>query len=217
VVKLYFDVETYSEKPIDFKREPVFKNIEIRVICALRDYTSDGAPYSNARAEEVQSFTVKELGSEKAVLEAFSGEIKRSLSPITFIGFNILITLRMVKLGVDALENQYELWHNTNTIDYQQVLLGINNGKSRGINLRNVVGKANEYGLVPPAPQLYPPQAPSGRKEWELLHDWIKCGQYDEVERHCRQDVLLVRWIDLIGITRFVAQYAKTSRALFTI
>lgn len=126
-------------------------------------------------------------------------------------GFNILrfdIPLLIVKVTHYSLGNHdaiTKMWYDTFTTDYFQQLLMANKNLFKGMTLSKVVEVANKFKLKPPIRSL------SGHVIKEL------CDQrkYEKIEEHLRQNLKIIRWLDLYGAKRLIERSIKKDMPLF--
>jgi hypothetical protein len=97
------------------------------------------------------------------------------------------------------------MWNDCFTIDYFQQLLVANRNFFKGMTLGKIVEVSEKLGLNPPA------YSTSGSAVKELYDQ----GKHKEIEKHLKQDLLIVRWLDLYGAKRLVERSMKEGKALF--
>jgi len=59
---------------------------------------------------------------------------------------------------------------------------------------------------------LKPPAYSTNGSEIKDLYDK---GKYKEIEEHLKQDLLIVRWLDLYGAKKLIEKSVKEQKALF--
>jgi hypothetical protein len=86
-----------------------------------------------------------------------------------------------------------------------QQLLVANWSNFKGAGLSNVVSTAIRLGLNPPD------YTTSGA----MVKDLYEGGDYEGIETHLRQDLKIIRWLDLYGVRRLTEYGVKEQRPLF--
>lgn len=97
------------------------------------------------------------------------------------------------------------MWHDCFVIDYFQQLLVANKNIFKGTSLSKIVEISNRFHLKPPKHNIL------GSNVKEL---YIK-GNYSEIDEHLKQDLRMIRWLDLYGAKRLIERSIKTEKALF--
>jgi hypothetical protein len=97
------------------------------------------------------------------------------------------------------------MWNDCFTIDYFQQLLAANRNLFKGTTLGKIVEVSKKLGLNPP------PYSTSGSAVKELYDQ----GMYKEIEEHLKQDLMIVRWLDLFGAKRLIERSVREGKALF--
>lgn len=97
------------------------------------------------------------------------------------------------------------MWNNCFTIDYFQQLLMANKNYFKGVRLERIVRVSEKLGLKPPA------YSTNGSEIKELYDK----GKYKEIEEHLKQDLMIVRWLDLYGAKRLFEIHIREGKALF--
>jgi hypothetical protein len=208
MVRIYLDLETYRPK-----KEGAFTDERIIAVGLLRDETpyAEGSYSSHV---EPTFFTEWPKGSEKQVLVASLEFLEQMLREHRFTvvaGFNILrydIPLIIAKGAthkIREIDVHSKLWYDTYTIDYFQELLPANQNLFKGLRLDRIVEKAKEVGLKPP--DVYGTGAD--------VKKWYEDKMYDEVLKHLAQDLQIVRWLDLVGVKRLLAESVRVGSPLF--
>jgi hypothetical protein len=127
------------------------------------------------------------------------------------VGFNILrydIPLLIAKAadhGIRKIAVHSKLWYDTFTIDYFQELLPANGNRFKGLTLDRIVKKAKALGLDPP--ESYGTGAD--------VKGWYEEKKHDELLGHLTQDLMIVRWLDLVGAKRLIAESVRQGAPLF--
>ena len=98
-----------------------------------------------------------------------------------------------------------KMWNDCFTIDYFQQLLVANRNFFKGMTLGKIVEVSKKLGLKPPA------YSTSGSAIKELYDQ----GKHKEIEKHLKQDLLIVRWLDLYGAKRLLERSVREGKALF--
>lgn len=97
------------------------------------------------------------------------------------------------------------MWYDCYVIDFMQQILLMNGNYFGGASLENVVRVSNQLGLDPPY------YASSGASI-KVLRDE---GRFDEIEEHLKQDLNIVRWLDLKGARRLMDTSVRENKPLF--
>jgi len=208
MVRLYIDLETYRPR-----REDAF--IDERIISA--GMFLDNTPYHESSLhDEIDLIVFSEWGglNEIQIVSNVEALINDSLNQYRFTvicGYNILrfdIPLLVCKSlqGAQSDSNKLsKMWYDCYVIDFMQQILLMNGNLFRGTSLENVVRVSSQLGLDPPR------YASSGASIKEL-HDE---DRFDEIEEHLKQDLNIVRWLDLKGARRLMDISVQENRPLF--
>jgi len=203
-MRLYLGVETYRpEKAGAFTQERV-----IAIGALLRHPLAITSRCNEFDADYVLFTEWKSGGELNLISEFYEWFTKlvqefrnvQSDEKLVIIGFNILrfdIPL-LIQKGVEydigskycikSIAKLNELWHNTHTIDYQQVALPYYNlpGKSKFPSLADLIEAARKTGIN--VPELYG----SG----EDVKEWYKNEKYNEIEKRLRTKLNVLCIID---------------------
>jgi predicted PolB exonuclease-like 3'-5' exonuclease len=126
-------------------------------------------------------------------------------------GFNTLrfdiplLICRCTQYQIGKHDEIAKMWNNCFTIDYFQQLLAANKNFFKGFSLNKIVEVSKKLGLKPP------PYSTSGSAVKELYDQ----GKYKEIEEHLKQDLMIVRWLDLFGAKRLIERSMIEGKALF--
>ena len=151
---------------------------------------------------------------EREIVVKLQNQVKEALKNHRFAaicGFNILrfdiplLLCKCVQYSIDKHDVLTKMWNDCFTIDYFQQLLVANKNFFKGLTLDNVVGVAKKLGLKPP---LY---STSGSAIKELYEK----GMHKEIEEHLKQDLTIIRWLDLFGTKRLIERSIREGKALF--
>jgi DNA polymerase elongation subunit (family B) len=208
MVRLYFDLETYRPR-----KEGSF--VEERIISGglLIDET---LYQEDSLKESIDPILISEWDglNECEIVRKVQDQVREALRNHRFAvvcGFNILrfdIPLLICRCVQYQLANHNEIakmWNNCFTIDYFQQLLVANKNFFKGFSLDKIVEVSRKLGLKPP---LY---STSGSAIKELYDQ----GKHKEIEKHLKQDLLIVRWLDLYGAKRLLERSVREGKALF--
>jgi len=194
MTRLYLDIETYRRSKYD-----AFINERIIAIGVLEDwtpYSEDSLSITSEPEVCFKAFNEWDLGSEEAVIRRFYEYLNDLIVESKFlviIGFNILrfdiplLIQKGVEYGVGSLHDLNKLWHNTFTIDLFQVALPLNSMLFKGNTLENIANKAKKHGI----------NIPSTYGRGEDVPRWYEEGKYDEIVKHLKADLEIMRCIDL--------------------
>mgnify|MGYP001045511679 CR=1 FL=1 len=208
MVRLYFDLETYRPQ-----KEGAFIDERIISVGLLRDET----PYQESSLyEEIEPILINEWNGldEHSIVSTLQDQVRETLGSYRFTvlcGFNILrydIPLVMCKLSHYSLGKHdaiAKMWHDCFTIDYFQQLLIANSNRFKGFTLEKIIDVAKKFNLKPPE------YSTSGRDIKELYDQ----AKYDEIEEHLKQDIRIIRWLDLYGAKRLIERSVKEQKAIF--
>lgn len=208
MVRLYLEIETYRPNV-----DEAFINEKVITAGVAVDRT---AYHERSLKREVEPVLYNEWDGldEKAIVSEVERTVRKACAEhrfTTVVGFNILrfdVPLLVAKSGrvsQSGLEYISKMWHDCFAVDLMQQLLVANMGGFKGAGLSNIVSTAIKLGLNPPD---YPT---SGARVKDLYED----GDYDGIETHLRQNLRIVRWLDLYGVRRLTEQSVKEQRPLF--
>jgi DNA polymerase elongation subunit (family B) len=208
MVRLYFDLETYRPR-----KEGSF--VEERIISG--GLLIDETPYQeDSLKESIDPILISEWDglNECEIVRKVQDQVREALRNHRFAvvcGFNILrfdIPLLICRCVQYQLGNHNEIakmWNNCFTIDYFQQLLVANKNFFKGFSLDKIVEVSRKLGLKPPS------YSTSGSAIKELYDQ----GKHKEIEKHLKQDLLIVRWLDLYGAKRLLERSVREGKALF--
>jgi len=209
MVRLYLDLETYRPR-----KEGSFVEERIISIGLLVDET----PYQEESLKEnVDSVVFSEWNGldECQIVDKVHEQVKRAMASHRFTvicGFNVLrfdvplLTCRCVQHSLGKLDEVSKMWNDCFTIDYFQQLLVANRNFFKGMTLERIIEVSEKSGLKPPA------YNESGSAIKELFDQ----GKYKQIEEHLKQDLVIVRWLDLWGAKRLIEKSMKEGQALFS-
>lgn len=89
--------------------------------------------------------------------------------------------------------------------DYFQQLLVANRNFFKGLTLERIVEISKRLDLKPP----------SYSRSGSAIKELYEKEKYKEIEEHLKQDLLIVRWLDLYGAKRLIEKSMKEGKALF--
>ena len=208
MVRLYLELETYRPNV-----EDAFINERVITAGVAVDRTSYHER-SLKRGVEPVLYSEWDGLDEKAIVSEVERTVRKACSEhrfTTVVGFNILrfdVPLLVAKSGrtsQSGLEYISKMSHDCFAVDLMQQLLVANRGSFKGAGLSNVVSTAIRLGLNPPD---YPT---SGAR----VKDLYEAGDYEGIEAHLRQNLRIVRWLDLYGVRRLTEQSVREQRPLF--
>jgi DNA polymerase elongation subunit (family B) len=208
MVRVYFDLETYRPN-----KEGAFT--EERVISAglLIDETPNCEDSLKTNIEPILLSEWAGL-SECDIVGRVHNRIKETLANHRFtvvIGFNILrfdiplMICRCSHHSVETHEVLSKMWNNCFTIDYFQQLLVANKNYFKGLSCSKVIEVSRQLGLKPPS------YTASGGS----VKDFYDQGKYKEIEEHLKEDLRIVRWLDLYGAKRLIEMSGNQGKPLF--
>jgi hypothetical protein len=208
MVRLYLDLETYRPR-----KEGSF--VEEKVIAS--GLLIDETPYQeDSLKESVDPILLTEWSGldECGIVGKLQDQVKTSMMNHRFTvicGFNILmfdvplLICRCVQHSLAKLDEVSKMWNDSLIIDYSQQLLVANMNLFKGTSLPRIVEVSEKLGLNPPAHS-------HGGNAVKDLYDQ---GKYAMIEEHLKQDLNVLRWIDLYGARRLIETSMKTGQALF--
>ena len=151
---------------------------------------------------------------EKRIVSLVERQVVKALNEYRFsvvCGYNILrydiplLICRSISLLESDPNKAGRFWWEPLTIDLQQQILTSNWNMFKGTSLGNVVEVARRHNLNPPE------YTESGYS----IRDLYPQQKYNEIETHLKQDLKIIRWLDLFGIRRLAEFSAKKQRPLF--
>ncbi len=208
MVRLYLDLETYRPR-----KEGSF--VEERIISS--GLLIDETPYQeDSLKESIDPILISEWDglSECEIVRKVQDQVREAWKTHRFAvicGFNILrfdiplLICRCVQYSLDKHDVIAKMWNDCFTIDYFQQLLVANRNFFKGLKLEKIVEVSKKLGLKPPS------HSTSGSAVKELYDQ----GKYKEIEEHLKQDLTIVRWLDLFGAKRLIEKSMKEGKALF--
>jgi len=208
MVRLYLDLETYRPR-----KEGSF--VEERIISS--GLLIDETPYQeDSLKENVDSVVMSEWDglNECQIVDKIHEQVKQAMASHRFTvicGFNILrfdiplLTCRCIQHSLGKLDEVSKMWNDCFTIDYFQQLLVANRNFFKGMTLKKIVEASEKFGLNPPA----------YNKSGSAIKELFDQGKYREIEGHLKQDLLIVRWLDLYGAKRLIEKSVKEGKAQF--
>jgi len=209
LVRLYLDLETYRPR-----KEGSF--VEERLISS--GLLIDETPYQeDSLKESIDPILISEWNglNECEIVRQVHDQVKQAMMSHKFTvicGFNILrfdiplLICRCVQYQLSTHDMVAKMWNDCFTIDYFQQLLVANKNFFKGLTLEKIVEVSKKIGLKPPA---YSTTNGSGVKEA------FDQGKHKEIEKHLKQDLLIVRWLDLYGAKRLIETSVREGEALF--
>lgn len=208
MVRLYLDLETYRPR-----KEGSF--VEERIISS--GLLIDETPYhEDSLKEKIDPILISEWDelTEQQIVSIVQDHIQEALRNHRFTvicGYNILrfdiplLICRSVQYTLEKHDVVAKMWNDCFTIDYFQQLLVANKNFFKGLTLSRIVEVSKRLGLKPP------PYSTSGRAIKELYDQ----SKYEEIEEHLKQDLIVIRWLDLYGAKRLIERGVKEGKALF--
>jgi len=208
MVRLYLDLETYRPR-----KEGSF--IEEKII--LGGLLIDETPYQeNSLKASIDSILISEWDglSECKIVSKVKNQVREALGNHRFAvicGFNILrfdvplLICRCTQYSLGKHNEIAKMWNDCFTIDYFQQLLVANKNFFKGLTLERIVEVSKKLGLKPPSYYT------SGSAIKELYEK----GKHKEIEKHLKQDLTIVRWLDLYGAKRLIKRSIREGKALF--
>jgi len=208
MVRLYLDLETYRPR----KEDPF---VEEKIISS--GLIIDETPYQEGSLiETVEQILISEWNGlcECEIVKKVQEQVRDALMNHRFTvicGFNILrfdiplLICRGVHYSLDRHDVITKIWNDCFVIDYFQQLLLANKNFFKGLRLEKIVEVAKNLGFKPP-------QYSTSGSEIRVLYE---NGMFKEIENHLRQDLLIVRWLDLYGANRLIETSVRDGKALF--
>ncbi|MBS7633733.1 hypothetical protein KEJ15_09035 [Candidatus Bathyarchaeota archaeon] len=208
MVRLYLDLETYRPR-----KEGAFVDERIISSGLLIDET---AYHEDSLKESIKPVLISEWDglSECEIVRKVQDQVREAQENHRFAvvcGFNILrfdiplLTCKCARYSLDQHDVSAKMWNNCFTIDYFQQLLAANRNYFKDFSLERILEVSKKLGLKPPA------YSTSGSAIKELYEQ----GRYKEIEEHLKQDLIIVRWLDLYGAKRLIEKSVKEQKALF--
>lgn len=208
MVRLYLDLETYRPK-----KEGSF--IEERIISG--GLLIDETPYQEDSLKEgIDPLLISEWNglTECEIVRNVQDQVREAWMHHRFAvvcGFNILrfdiplLICRCVQYQLGKHDEIAKMWNNYFTIDYFQQLLVANKNFFKGFSLDKIVEVSKKLGLNPPS------YSTSG----SAVKEFYDQGRHEEIEDHLKQDLMIVRWLDLYGAKRLIETSVREGKALF--
>lgn len=208
MVRLYLDLETYRPR-----KEGSFTEERIISSGLLIDET---AYQEDSLKESIEPVFISEWDglSECEIVKKTQDQVREALKNHRFTvvcGFNILrfdiplLICRCVQNSLGKPDEVAKMWNNCFTIDYFQQLLTANKNYFKGFSLEKILEVSKSLGLKPPV------YSTSGG----AIKDLYDQGRYKEIKEHLKQDLLIVRWLDLYGAKKLIEKSVKEQKALF--
>jgi DNA polymerase elongation subunit (family B) len=207
-VRIYLDLETYRiEKEDCFVKERI-------ISCGL---LIDETPYrEDSLKVGIDPILISEWNGrdEREIVRQVHGQVKQARINHNFtvvIGFNILrfdiplLICKCAQYGLDKHDQIAKMWNNCFTIDYFQQLLAANKNFFKGLSCGKIMEVSKRLSLKPP------PYRTSGSE----IRDLYDQGKFKEIEEHLKNDLVIVRWMDLYGAKRLIETSVKEGKALF--
>lgn len=126
-------------------------------------------------------------------------------------GFNVLrfdvplLICKAVLYGIAKHEVVSKMWNDCFAVDYFQQLLGANGNQFKGLTLEKVAEVSKSLGFKPP---LY-------SKPGSAIKELYEAKKYKEIEKHLKQDLKIVHWLDLYEARKLIETSVKEGKALF--
>jgi len=208
MVRLYLDLETYRPR-----KEGSF--VEERIIS--NGLLIDETPYrEDSLKESIAPILISEWNgfNECQIVRKIQDQVREAWKSHRFAvicGFNILrfdiplLICRCVQYSLDKHDVIAKMWNESFTIDYFQQLLVANKNFFKGLTFEKIVEVSKRLGLKPP------PYRTGGIAVKELYDQ----GKYKDIEEHLKQDLMIIRWLDLFGAKRLIEKSMKEGKALF--
>lgn len=208
MVRLYLDLETYRPK-----KEGAF--VEERIISS--GLLIDEMPYQeDSLKESIEPTLISEWHglNECQIVSKVQDHVREAMNNHRFTvicGFNILrfdiplLISKCVQHSLGKHDETAKMWNDCFTIDYFQQLLVANRNFFKGMTLNKIVEVSKKLGMKPPT------YSTSGSVVKELYDQ----GRHKEIEKHLKQDLVIVRWLDLYGARRLIEKSVKEGEALF--
>lgn len=208
MVRIYLDIETYRPNKAEaFVAEKVISS----------GLLIDKTPYNeDSLKENVKPVLISEwdgLSEEEIVrrVQAQVEEARRDYRFVLLCGFNILkfdiplLTCKCVHYSLAKHETIAKMWNNCFIIDYFQQLLMANKNYFKGFSLERVHKVSKKLSLKPPT------YSTNG----SIIKELYEQEKYKEIEEHLKQDLMMVRWLDLYGAKRLIEKSMKEQKPLF--
>ena len=208
MVRLYLDLETYRPR-----KESSFVGDRIISSGILIDET----PYQeDSLKEKIDPILISEWNglNEWQIVKKVYDQVKQTMMNHRFTvicGFNILrfdiplLMCRGARCSIGKYDEIAKMWNDCFTIDYFQQLLTANKNFFKGMSLEKNVEVSKKLGLKSPV------YSTSGSEIKELYDR----GMYKEIEKHLKQDLQVIRWLDLYGAKRVIETSVRKGKALF--
>ena len=208
MARIYLDLETYRPD-----EDGAF--IDEKIIAA--GLLVDRTPYNEKSIERhIPPILYCEWNGfdEKKIISLVERQVEKALKNYRFTvvcGYNILrfdiplLICKSIHHSKSEPSKVGRFWWEPLTIDLQQQILASNGNMFKGTNLGNVASIAKKLQLNPPD------YTESGSSIRELYPE----KKFKEIEKHLKQDLKIIRWLDLYGIKRLAAQSVRVKRPLF--
>jgi len=208
MVRIYLDLETYRPK-----KEGSF--VEERIISS--GLLIDATPYQeDSLNKSIDPILVGEWQGfdECDIVKKTQDQVREAWMNHRFAvicGFNILrfdvplLICKCVQYSLGNLIMLAKMWNDCFTIDYFQQLLVANRNFFKGMTLEKIVEVSRKLGLKPP----------SYSTDGSAIRELYDQDKYKEIEKHLKQDLKIVRWLDLYGAKRLIERSMKEGKALF--
>jgi len=208
MVRLYLDLETYRPR-----KEGSF--VEERIISS--GLLIDETPFQeDSLKESIEPILINEWDglNECQIVSKVQDQVKEAWKNHRFTvicGFNILrfdiplLICKCVQHQVGRHDEVAKMWNDCFTIDYFQQLLVANRNFFKGMSVEKIMEVSKRLGLEPPA------YSTSGSD----IKGLYEKGKHKEIEKHLKQDLLIVRWLDLYGAKKLIERAVKEGKTLF--
>lgn len=208
MVRIYLDIETYRPNEAE-----AFVNEKVISSGLLVDET----PYNeDSLRESVKPVLICEWNglNEREIINKLQGqvnEIQKNHSFVVICGFNILrfdiplLLCKYVEYSLNDYDVVAKVWNDCFIIDYFQQLLIANKNYFKGLSLEKIYEVSKNLGLKPP---VY-------NTNGSVIKELYEQRKYTEIEEHLKQDLRMVRWLDLYGAKRLIEKSIKEQKPLF--
>jgi len=199
MVRIYLDLETFRPN-----ENGAFVDEKIIAAGLLIDETPHHKSSLEKELSSLLIFSEWKGQDENGIISSIENYITNTFSQnknTIVCGYNILrfdiplLICKSIKNCNSDPQQTGRLWWDSITVDLQQQILPLNNNRFKGTNLGNILKYAKEkYGLKPPE------YSESG----EAIRELYLQKKYTEIEKHLKNDLIAVRWLDLRGIREFI-------------
>jgi hypothetical protein len=118
-----------------------------------------------------------------------------------------LLIQKGVEYDVEGLSGLNQLWHNTFTINFFQLLLLANKFRFKGLKLAKSLELARELGYK---------DAPLIEEHGEDIAKAYEEKRYGDIEKWLEQDLYVIRYLDLSGaLVKLIKHSLEKGRTLF--